>query len=102
MTTTEQRVLERIDRARRRKPAIREERITLAHGAGGKATHNLVEGLFLEALRNPILEGLHDGATVPVTGARLAFTTDSFVVSPLFFPGGDIGDLAVNGTVNDL
>jgi hydrogenase expression/formation protein HypE len=100
--SAEQQVLDRIDRARRRKPTIREERITLAHGAGGKATRTLVEGLFVEAFRNPTLEGLHDGATVPVAAGRLAFTTDSFVVSPLFFPGGDIGDLAVNGTVNDL
>jgi hydrogenase expression/formation protein HypE len=100
--SAEQQVLERIDRARRRKRAIREERITLAHGAGGTATRTLVEGLFVEAFRNPILEGLHDGATVSVAEGRLAFTTDSFVVSPLFFPGGDIGDLAVNGTVNDL
>jgi hydrogenase expression/formation protein HypE len=101
-STTEQQVLDRIERARRRKPVIREERITLAHGAGGRATHTLVEALFVEAFRNPVLEGLHDGATVPVAAGRLAFTTDSFVVSPLFFPGGDIGDLAVNGTVNDL
>jgi hydrogenase expression/formation protein HypE len=99
---TERQVLDRIDRARRRRPTIREERITLAHGAGGKATHSLVEGLFLEAFRNPTLQDLHDGATVPAPAGRLAFTTDSFVVSPLFFPGGDIGDLAVNGTVNDL
>lgn len=102
MTSTEQRVLDRIDQARRRRPVIREERITLAHGAGGRATHTLVEALFVEAFRNPVLEGLHDGATVPAAGGRLAFTTDSYVVSPLFFPGGDIGDLAVNGTVNDL
>ena len=86
-----------------RKPRIREERITLSHGAGGKATHTLIEAVFLDAFRNPLLEPLEDGASLAVTGAgRLAFTTDSFVVSPLFFPGGDIGDLAVNGTVNDL
>jgi hydrogenase expression/formation protein HypE len=98
----EQQVLERIDRARRRKARIREERITLSHGAGGKATHTLVEALFLEAFRNPLLEPLEDQALFAVNGARLALTTDSFVVSPLFFPGGSIGDLAVNGTVNDL
>ncbi|MQA85701.1 MAG: hydrogenase expression/formation protein HypE [Streptosporangiales bacterium] len=98
----EQQVLERIERARRRKPKIKEERITLAHGAGGKATHTLIEAVFLEAFRNPLLEQLDDGAVFTADGARLAFTTDSFVVSPLFFPGGDIGELAVNGTVNDL
>ncbi|SCL33996.1 Hydrogenase maturation protein, carbamoyl dehydratase HypE [Micromonospora rhizosphaerae] len=98
----EQQVLERIERARRRAPKIRESRVTLAHGAGGKATHTLVEGLFVEAFRNPTLEALDDGAVLSVGGGRLAFTTDSYVVSPLFFRGGDIGDLAVNGTVNDL
>jgi hydrogenase expression/formation protein HypE len=98
----EQQVLERIDRARRRKARIKEERITLAHGSGGKATHTLIEALFLEAFRNPLLEPLEDQAVFTVNGTRLAFTTDSFVVSPLFFPGGNIGDLAVNGTVNDL
>ena len=104
MTTTdrEQQVLDRIDRARRRKARVREERVTLAHGSGGKATHTLIEAIFLDAFRNPLLEQLEDAATFSVEGARLALTTDSFVVSPLFFPGGDIGDLAVNGTVNDL
>ena len=98
----EQQVLERIDRARRRKAHVKEARITLAHGAGGKATQTLVEAVFLDAFRNPLLEVLEDQATFSVGGTRLAFTTDSYVVSPLFFPGGDIGDLAVNGTVNDL
>ena len=98
----EQQVLERIGRARQRKARIREERITLSHGAGGKATHTLIEALFLEELRNPLLEPLEDQALFAVDGVRLALTTDSFVVSPLFFPGGSIGDLAVNGTVNDL
>lgn len=98
----EQQVLERIERSRRRKAKIREERITLAHGAGGKATHTLVDAVFLEAFGNPTLEQLDDAAVLSAGAARLAFTTDSFVVSPLFFPGGDIGDLAVNGTVNDL
>jgi hydrogenase expression/formation protein HypE len=81
---------------------VTEERVTLAHGAGGKATHTLIEAIFLEAFRNPLLEPLEDGAVLPVDAGRIAMTTDSFVVSPLFFPGGDIGDLAVNGTVNDL
>jgi hydrogenase expression/formation protein HypE len=100
--TREEQVLERIARARARKPRIREERITLSHGAGGKATHTLIEAVFLDAFRNPLLEPLEDGASLETAAGRLAFTTDSFVVSPLFFPGGDIGDLAVNGTVNDL
>ena len=100
--TREEQVLERIARARARKPRIREERITLSHGAGGKATQTLIEAVFLEAFRNPVLAALEDGATLSLDCARAAFTTDSFVVSPLFFPGGDIGDLAVNGTVNDL
>jgi hydrogenase expression/formation protein HypE len=98
----EQQVLDRIDRARRRRPKVREERITMAHGAGGKATHTLIEAVFLDAFRNPLLEPLEDAARLHVDGARVALTTDSYVVSPLFFPGGDIGDLAVNGTVNDL
>ena len=95
-------VLERIERARRRRPKVKEERITLAHGSGGKATQTLVEAIFLESFRNPLLEPLEDAASFTIDGARLALTTDSYVVSPLFFPGGNIGDLAVNGTVNDL
>ena len=74
----------------------------MSHGAGGKATQTLIEAVFLDAFRNPLLEPLEDAARLDVGGARLALTTDSYVVSPLFFPGGDIGDLAVNGTVNDL
>jgi hydrogenase expression/formation protein HypE len=106
--TREEQVLARIAKARARKARIKEERITLAHGAGGKATQTLIEAVFLDAFRNPVLEKLEDGAQLApmwTNGAatgRLAFTTDSYVVSPLFFPGGDIGDLAVNGTVNDL
>jgi hydrogenase expression/formation protein HypE len=98
----EQQVLERIDRARARKARVKDPRITLSHGAGGKATHNLIEAIFLDAFRNPELEQLSDAASVRVGDTRLAFTTDSYVVSPLFFPGGDIGELAINGTVNDL
>jgi hydrogenase expression/formation protein HypE len=94
--------LERIEQHQRRKVRLRDERITLAHGAGGKATHTLVEAVFLEAFRNPMLERLEDQAVFVVPGVELAFTTDGYVVSPLFFPGGDIGALAVNGTVNDL
>ena len=96
----EQRVLDRIDRARRRRPKVLEERITMSHGAGGKATQTLIEAVFLDAFRNPQLEQLEDAARLNVGDARLALTTDSYVVSPLFFPGGSIGDLAVNGTVN--
>ncbi|HBZ70759.1 MAG TPA: hydrogenase expression/formation protein HypE [Deltaproteobacteria bacterium] len=99
---TEEEVLARIEKARRRAPRVTDERITLAHGAGGRATRRLVESLFLEAFRNPVLEVLEDQAVFDVKGGTLAFTTDSYVVSPLFFPGGNIGDLAVNGTVNDL
>jgi hydrogenase expression/formation protein HypE len=98
----EQQVLERIDRARRRRPRVREERITMSHGAGGKASRTLIEAVFLDAFRNPLLEPLEDAAALTLDGGRMALTTDSYVVSPLFFPGGDIGDLAVNGTVNDL
>jgi hydrogenase expression/formation protein HypE len=98
----EQQVLDRIDRARHRRAKVREERITLAHGSGGKATQTLVEAVFLDAFRNPLLEPLEDAAELTVDGGRLALTTDSFVVSPLFFPDANIGDLAVNGTVNDL
>ncbi|HEY6963022.1 MAG TPA: hydrogenase expression/formation protein HypE [Gaiellaceae bacterium] len=76
--------------------------VTLADGAGGKASRRLVERLFLEELRNPLLETLDDAAVVSANGTRLAFTTDSYVVRPLRFPGSDIGELAVNGTVNDL
>jgi hydrogenase expression/formation protein HypE len=98
----EEQVLERIERVRRRRPVLREERITMAHGAGGKASRTLIDAVFLEAFRNPLLEPLEDQAVFTVNGSRLAVTTDSFVVSPLFFPGGSAGDLAVNGTVNDL
>jgi len=81
---------------------LRDEIVTLAHGAGGKATRALVEALFLEELGNPLLEPLGDSAIAALPAGRLAFTTDSSVVKPLFFPGGDIGSLAVHGTVNDL
>jgi hydrogenase expression/formation protein HypE len=76
--------------------------VTLAHGGGGRLTHALIERVFLAAFRNPALESLHDGAVLEVPAGRLALSTDSYVVSPLFFPGGDIGSLAVHGTVNDL
>jgi hydrogenase expression/formation protein HypE len=99
-------LFERVERARRRKHKLRDEQITLAHGSGGKAMHELVEGLFLEYLRNPMLELLEDQAVFEVANgpgpSRLAFTTDSYVVTPIFFPGGDIGKLAIHGTVNDI
>jgi hydrogenase expression/formation protein HypE len=76
--------------------------VTLAHGGGGRLTQMLIERMLLPAFANPQLTSLHDGALLEVNGARLAFSTDSFVISPLFFPGGDIGSLAVHGTVNDL
>ena len=83
-------------------PRVADDRIVLAHGGGGRLTHQLIEKIFLPAFSNAMLEQRHDGAVVAVNGSRLAFTTDSFVVRPLIFPGGNIGDLAVNGTVNDL
>jgi hydrogenase expression/formation protein HypE len=76
--------------------------VTLAHGGGGKLMHHLLETMILPAFKNDLAESRHDGATFNIGNARLAFTTDSYVVRPLFFPGGDIGSLAINGTVNDL
>jgi len=76
--------------------------VTLAHGGGGRLTQMLIERMFVPAFANPALEALHDGAVLEVSAGRIAFSTDSYVVSPLFFPGGDIGSLAVHGTVNDL
>ncbi|ATW24624.1 hydrogenase expression/formation protein HypE [Candidatus Formimonas warabiya] len=81
---------------------MKSDRIQLAHGSGGKLSHDLVQEIILPAFANEALSELHDGAKITVQGARLAFTTDSYVVKPLFFPGGDIGKLAVCGTVNDL
>ncbi|MEO0898115.1 MAG: hydrogenase expression/formation protein HypE [Bacteroidota bacterium] len=75
--------------------------VTLGHGSGGLLTNQLLDKVIMEALSNPILDKRHDGATLNLSG-KMAFTTDSFVVSPIFFPGGNIGELAVNGTVNDL
>ncbi len=77
-------------------------RVLLAHGGGGRLMNQLIERLFAAAFDNPLLGERHDGAAFAVPAGRLAFTTDSYVVHPLFFPGGDIGRLAVNGTVNDL
>jgi hydrogenase expression/formation protein HypE len=105
-TFTPSPLFERVERARRRKHKLRDEHITLAHGSGGKAMHDLVEGVFLEYFHNSMLDCLEDQAVFEVGNggnpARLAFTTDSYVVTPIFFPGGDIGKLAVHGTVNDI
>lgn len=76
--------------------------IILAHGDGGALTHQLIEQIVLPAFANDLLNQQHDGAVFEINGARLAFTTDSYVVRPYFFPGGDIGVLSVNGTINDL
>jgi len=76
--------------------------VTLAHGGGGRLMHRLIEGVIGPTFANPVLDARHDAADLRIGGERLAFTTDSYVVRPLFFPGGDIGKLAVCGTVNDL
>jgi hydrogenase expression/formation protein HypE len=107
-------VLEKIERVRqhrRHKFYLRDEHITLSHGSGGKATHNLIEGVFAPAFSNPLLDPMDDSAILDFKTeaskiqnptSKIAFTTDTYVVSPLFFPGGDIGRLAVHGTINDL
>ena len=83
-------------------PIFDHPQIVLGHGSGGKLSAELIEKVFVSRFRNPTLERMDDQAILEIAGARLAFTTDSFVVTPIFFPGGDIGTLAVNGTVNDL
>jgi hydrogenase expression/formation protein HypE len=98
----EQKVLNIIETARAKKQKFRDTQITMAHGAGGKATQGLIEGLLVPAFANETLEAMADAGTVDVLGGQIAMTTDSFVVSPIVFPGGTIGDLAVNGTVNDV
>ncbi len=92
---------------RRRSGKVSDAQITLSHGSGGKAMRDLIDDLFVRAFDNPLLSSLEDQARIDLTelaahGSRLAMTTDSYVVTPLFFPGGDIGKLAVAGTVNDL
>ena len=96
--------IQKVRRIRQGKFYLRDETITMSHGSGGKATHNLIEGIMGAAFSNPLLDRMDDSAVLPLDGAAagLAFTTDSYVVSPIFFPGGNIGELAVNGTVNDL
>src|SRR5262245_65247984 len=103
--------IERVRQARRHKFHLRDERITLSHGSGGKATHNLIEGVFAAAFSNPLLDRMDDSAILDFGSSisnletdqsniqnpisKIAFTTDTYVVSPLFFPVGDIGTLAV-------
>jgi hydrogenase expression/formation protein HypE len=94
--------MERARVVRDGEPRLRDAHVTLSHGSGGKASHALIESVIAPAFRNPMLDTGADAATLAVGGARLAVTTDSYVVSPLFFPGGDIGKLAVHGTINDL
>jgi hydrogenase expression/formation protein HypE len=101
-TGRERRVLEIIETARAKRPRFKDPHITMAHGAGGKATQTLIEGLLAPAFASPSLDLLGDAGVLEVDGASLALTTDSFVVKPIRFPGGSIGELAVNGTVNDL
>jgi hydrogenase expression/formation protein HypE len=96
-------VIERIESFRKRRPRLLDDHVTLAHGAGGKASAALVDAVFMEAFRNPLLESLGDGAVLSLPGGdRVAMSTDSFVVQPRRFPGGSIGELAVHGTANDL
>lgn len=103
MTSPEVEVLAKIERARNAPARVREKNITLSHGSGGKAMHDLVEAVFIRAFDNPLLAEREDQARFQTAeGSRLALTTDSYVVTPLEFPGGDIGRLAVHGTINDL
>lgn len=98
----EAKILRIIETARAKRPKFRDAHITMSHGAGGKATTSLIEGLFVPAFASPALDAMADAGALSVDGVDLALTTDSFVVKPLRFPGGSIGELAVNGTVNDL
>lgn len=83
-------------------PKSEYDKVLLAHGGGGTLTYQLINKIFLSQFNNPILSELHDGAKFEIQNSRFAFTTDSYVVQPIFFPGGNIGELAINGTVNDL
>src|SRR4029079_18729315 len=98
----EERILGIIETARSKRGKFRDERINMAHGAGGKATQSMIEGLFVPAFGSEALAAMGDAGRVDADGTQLALTPASFVVKPLRFPGGSIGDLAVNGTVNDL
>ncbi len=99
---SEERVLEIIETARGKRPRFKDELVTMAHGAGGKASQTLIEGLLVPAFGSAALAELGDAGAVEVDGTDMAIATDSFVVRPIRFPGGSIGELAVNGTVNDL
>jgi hydrogenase expression/formation protein HypE len=98
----EERILGIIETTRKKRAKFRDDHITMAHGAGGKATQGLIEGLFVPAFGSGTLEAMGDAGAVQIDRVPLAMTSDSFVVKPIRFPGGSIGDLAVNGTVNDL
>ena len=102
VSTREQRILGIIETARAKRARFRDERITMAHGAGGRATNSLIEGLLVPAFASPSGEAMGDAGAVEIGDVELAITTDAFVVNPIRFPGGSIGELAVNGTVNDL
>jgi hydrogenase expression/formation protein HypE len=102
ISAREQKILGIIETARGKRAKFRDERVTMAHGAGGKATQSMIEGLFVPAFGGDALSHLSDAGEVAVDGVALALTTDAYVVRPLRFPGGSIGELAVNGTVNDL
>jgi hydrogenase expression/formation protein HypE len=100
-------LFEKIETAHRRPSQIKDTHINLSHGSGGKAMRDLIADIFVKSFDNPILSQLEDQATIDLSslyqhGNRLAFTTDSYVVDPLFFPGSDIGEIAINGTINDL
>ena len=100
-------LFQKIEQIRRRQGKVRDTHINLSHGSGGKAMRDLIDDIFVKSFDNPILSQLEDQATFDLAnlsqyGNRLAFTTDSYVVDPLFFPGSDIGELAINGTINDL
>lgn len=103
LNESEENVIDRIESFRKRRPRLIDETVTLAHGAGGKASAALVDAVFFEEFAPPNPADPDDAATLAVPDTdRMAFTTDSYVVNPIRFPGGSIGDLAVNGTVNDL
>ncbi len=98
----EERILEIIETTRAKRPRFKDTQVTMAHGAGGKASQTLIEGLLAPSFGSEALDQLGDAGVIEIDGVALATTTDSFVVKPIRFPGGSIGELAVNGTVNDL
>jgi hydrogenase expression/formation protein HypE len=102
LSEREQKILGIIETARGKRAKFRDERINMAHGAGGKATQSLIEGLLAPAFQSDVLNELADAATILAGSSQIALSTDSYVVKPMRFPGGSIGELAVNGTVNDL